>query len=159
VTFFVESGHPWSRRGSGWRDDYEYQGGGHAPDDHCYGDRRVVFRDDFRMGKCSDSYYRSVDPHGSPLVLNVECVESNRGDPTEIVGRVLWEDGWGSETVFRVDVEGRHGDRPAEGRVYEARTGDLIVEIEIDDFKVDGGKPWQLARIKWIEFEMRILDD
>ncbi|MFH1502424.1 MAG: DUF4384 domain-containing protein [Candidatus Eisenbacteria bacterium] len=164
VTFHVESGYPWSSRGSGWRDGYEdqyYEHGddGYAYGGHDYGDGRTVFRDDFRMGGCSDSYYRNIERRGSPLVLNIECVESRSGDATEIVGRIVWEDGWGNETLFRIDVEGKHGDRPAEGRVYAARTGDLVVEIEVDDFRVDEGKPWQLPRIKWIEFDIRVLDD
>lgn len=157
VTFYVESGHPWSRRGSGWRDGYEDQ---YYYDPYQYDDRHhTVFRDDFRMGRCSDSYYRNIERRGGPLVLNIECVESRKGNPTEIVGRIVWEDGWGNETLFRIDVEGAHGDRPTEGRVYKGRTGDLIVEIEVDDLKLEEGKPWQLPRIKWIEFEIRVLDD
>jgi hypothetical protein len=159
VTFQVESGHPWSRRGSGWRDQYQSPNDGHEGDGHWYGDHGTIFRDDFRMGRCSDSYYRNIEGRQSPMVLNIECVESRKGDPTEIVGRIVWEDGWGSETVFRIDVEGKHGDRPVEGRVYEAGTGDLTVEIRVDDFSVDMGKPWQLPRIKWIEFDVEVLSD
>ena len=112
----------------------------------------------FTMSRCADSYYRSLHhDRGDPLVINVECVESREGDPTEIVGRLVWEDGWGSSTVFRIDVEGKHGERPREGRVFEEPIGDLSIEIEIEDLKLATVKPWQLPRIEWIRFGVRVV--
>ncbi len=157
VTFYVDSAYPWSSHGSGWRDDYVNPPDAPAP---WYGGQQgLIFRDAFRMADCSDSYYRNIDGRRSPLVVNVECTESRRGHPTEIVGRIVWEDGWGSETLFRMDVEGKHGERPVGDRVYSAYTGDVAVEIRVEDFRLSTTKPWQLPSIDWIEFEVRVVDE
>ena len=159
VTFHVESGHPWSRRGSGWRDEYVEPRHYHGYDDGCWHDDGVVFRDAFTMSDCSDSYYETVGGSGRVLAMNIECIESRRGDPTEIVGRIVWQDGWGREEVLRLDVEGKHGDRPVEGRIYSIRTGDVRVEMEILGVELDEPKPWQLPGIEGIDFEIRVLHD
>lgn len=157
VTFYVESGNPWSSHGSGWRDEYSRPGNGMQP--YSDGQGRLLFEDEFRMDDCSDSYYRNLGGHQNPLVINIECIESRKGDPAEIVGRIVWEDGWGDETLFRMDVEGKHGERPMEKRVYTAYTGDVVVEVEIDDFKLNDVKSWQLPSINWIEFDIRVLEE
>ncbi len=157
VTFYVESGHPWSDRGSGWRDEYVYPPGGPVP--HSGDQGGLLFRDGFRMEGCSDSYYRNVGGGRNPLVVNIECTESRKGHPTEIVGRIVWEDGWGDETLFRMDVEGEHGERPIDKRVYSAYTGNVAVEIQVTGFRLSDVKPWQLPSIEWIEFEVRVIDE
>ena len=156
VTFHVESGYPWSHHGSGWRDEY-------VDPDHYYGHHRyddgVVFREGFRMTDCSDRYQRSLGRYGYPLTVVVECIESRRGGPTEIVGRIVWEDGWGREEMMRLDVEGSHGDRPVEGRAYLAATGDARIEIAINKLELSDPKPWQLLSIESIEFDVRVVFD
>ncbi len=115
-----------------------------------------VFHDRFKMRRCVDSFYRDVYFAGRSIVISIECTESRSGDPTEIVGRVIWGGGWDSQPLFRIDVEGRHGDRPVRGRVYAAHVGPLRIEVEIDDFEVDGSKKrWTPARIDWIRFDVR----
>lgn len=119
-----------------------------------------VFHDRFKMRRCADSLYRDVYFGGRSFAINIECTESRSGDPTEIVGRVIWDGGWGSRPLFRIDVDGRHGDRPARGRTYAAHVGPLRIEIEIDDFKVKGSnKRWTPARIDWIRFDVRAFGD
>ena len=130
-----------------WRDDSRH--GGHE-----------VFRDRFRMKRCGDDLYRNVYVAGGSFTINIECTESRNGDPTEIVGRVIWDGGWGSRTLFRIDVDGRHGDRPVRGRTYAAHVGPIRIEVEIDDFDVEGSrKRWSPTRIDWIRFDVRAFAD
>lgn len=147
VSFMVSTGWtPWSDDGCGW--------GNIVPGDH-----RSLLDDNFTMSRCSDSYYRDIYYRRDPLVINIECVESRDGNPTEIVGRLIWEDGWGSDVAFRLDVEGKHGERPREGRVFAERIDGLSVEIEVKDLKLAQVKSWQLPRIEWIQFGVRVTAD
>ena len=146
VSLRVVTGSPWMDGENRWGED------GH-------GGRYSLLDDSFTMSRCSDSYYRDVHQQRDPLIVNIECVESRDGDPTEIVGRLVWGDGWGSETVFRIDVEGKHGERPRDGRLFVENVGDLVVEIRIEDFELGRVKPWQLPRIEWIRFRVRISGD
>jgi hypothetical protein len=128
-----------------WRDDHGH--GGHE-----------VFRDRFEMRRCGDDLYRNVYFDGGSLTINIECTESRHGDPTEIVGRIIWDGGSSSRTLFRIDVDGRHGDRPGHGRIYAGHVGPLRVEIKVDDFDIDrAGRRWAPARIDWIRFDVRAL--
>lgn len=119
---------------------------------------RDVFHDRFEMRKCGDGFYRNVYFGDRSFTVNIECTESRNGDPTEVVGRVIWDGGRDSRALFRIDVEGRHGDRPSRGRTYATHVGPLRIEIEIEDFEVDGSrKRWSPARIDWIRFDVRAI--
>lgn len=147
VSFSVSARQlPWLDTGQGWHGDVR-------------GDHYRLLDDTFTMSRCSDSYYRDVYYGRDPLVINIACVESRDGGPTEIAGRLIWEDGWGSEAVFRIDVEGQHGERPRDGRIFAERIDGLLVEIEIKDLKLAQVKPWQLPRIEWIQFGVRVSAD
>jgi hypothetical protein len=146
VSLRVVTGSLWMEADEQWRGDGR-------------GGPYTLLDDSFTMSRCSDSYYRDLYVQKDPLTVNIECVESRDGDPTEIVGRLVWHDGWGSETVFRVDVEGKNGERPRDDRLFVERVGDLIVEIRIEDFELGKVKPWQLPRIEWIRFSVRISGD
>lgn len=151
VSFYVES--------DGWRHDGPWGQGSWHDDawdsDPWHGDR-AVFHDRFKMRRCVDSFYRDVYLAGRSIVISIECTESRSGDPTEIVGRVIWGGGRDSQPLFRIDVEGRHGNRPVRGRVYAAHVGPLGIEVEIDDFEVEGSKKrWTPPRIDWIRFDVR----
>jgi len=119
-----------------------------------------VFHDRFRMRDCGDSFYRDVYFAGRSAAINIECTESRSGDPTEIVGRLILDGGWGSRPLFRIDVEGRHGDRPVRGRTYVEHAGPLRVEVRVDDFEIERhGTSWTPARIDWIRFDVRAFGD
>lgn len=143
VSLRVVSGRHWPGGHDDWWRDYPRG-------------ERVFLDDRFTMSRCADSYYRDVYLGNDPLVVNIECVESRDGDPTEIVGRLIWEDGWGSAAAFRIDVEGKHGERPRKGRVFSERIDDLAIEIEIEDVEIRRGKSWQLPRIEWIRFNVKV---
>jgi hypothetical protein len=152
--------HDWYDRPSHWGCDsvsFYVAGEGWWPGDAwCQGGGYDGFHDVFRMRRCADSFYRDVYFAGRSIAISIECTESRSGDPTEIVGRVIWGGGWDSQPLFRIDVDGRHGDRPARGRTYAAHVGPLRVEVEIDDFEVEGSKrSWTPGRIDWIRFNVR----
>jgi hypothetical protein len=119
-----------------------------------------IFHDGFRMQKCGDDFYRNVYFDGGSFTINIECVESRDGDPTEVVGRLFRNGGRDSGTIFRVDVEGQHGERPARGRTYAAYVGPVRIEVEIDDFAIGGSTTrWSPERIDWIRFDVRAFAD
>jgi hypothetical protein len=122
-------------------------------DDRC----RIILHDRFRMNDCSDDYSCGLDIGPEDAVIRIDCVESSKGDPTEIVGRVTMEDHWGDDVIFRLDIEGEHGERPRRGRVYSRQWGDTRVEVEVTGYKVYEAKHWQVPRFKWMEFEVRVL--
>jgi hypothetical protein len=110
----------------------------------------------FKMRRCGDSLRRDVYFAGRSFVVSIECTESRRGDPTEIIGRVAWDGGWGGAPLFRIDVDGRHGERPVRGRTYVADAGPLRIEVEIDDFEIKRSRGRrESARIDWIRFDVR----
>jgi hypothetical protein len=136
----------------GWRDDPWRDGSWRGGEE--------IFHDRFRMRRCGDDFYRNVYFDGGSFTVNIECTDSRHGDPTEIVGRVIWDGGWDSRALFRLDVDGRHGDRPARGRVYAAHVGPVRIEVEIDDYEVEGSrKRWAPERIDWIRFDVRAYAD
>lgn len=152
VSFYVDD-DGWGDDGS--RHDKPWNDGFWREDPRRQG--RDVFHDRFKMRRCGESFYRDAHFGGRSFAVNIECTESRSGEPTEIVGRVIWDDGRGSRPLFRLDVDGQHGDRPAHGRVYASEVGPLRIEIEIDDFEIKRSKKhWSPARIDWIRFDVRV---
>jgi hypothetical protein len=120
--------------------------------------RAVVLLDDgFRMSGCGDRFTRQVSVDGESAALHIECVESDHGDPTEIVGTLMWQDGWGDRTIFRIDAEGRHGDMPQRGRIFEVQSGRLIVVVELTDYRLAPVTSWEPPRFDWISFNVRVV--
>lgn len=175
VSFYVAD--EW-RHGPGWYDDGDYghgdcYGGGYGgPDDWDRGDeyygwddyydwdddgrRGTLVSDHFRMNDCSDRYTVGFDMGGGDAKIGIECVESERGDPTEVVCRLTMDDHWGETTLFRIDVEGEHGERPHRGRVYTREFGPTRVEVEVTGFKLAKTKEWQIPRFARIDFDVRV---
>jgi hypothetical protein len=144
VSFHVVDDERW---GGAWNEGLRLEGGD-------------VLRDRFTMERCADSFSRDLYVAGRSVVIRIECTESRSGDPTEIVGRVIWGDGRDGEPLFRIDVDGRHGERPAAGRVYTTRAGPLRIDVEVGDFEVEASsRPWAPARIDWIRFDLRAFID
>ncbi len=139
VSFYVDGGCPW------W----------HEPP----WQPRLVFHEGFRMSRCSDHFYRDVGYGGEELVVKIECTESEAGDPAEIVGRLIWQDGWGSDSLFRIDACGVHGEPPRRGRVFVSELGPMRVEVEIEDFELEGTNRWRPSRMNWIQFDVRVYED
>jgi hypothetical protein len=108
------------------------------------------------MRRPSDAYHRDIYCGRDAAMLSIECVASMRGDPTEIVGRLSWKGGGATETLFRIDAQGVHGEIPSHGRTFVYHAGDMRIEIEIVDFEIGGLKPWQLKRIERIRFGVRV---
>jgi len=172
VSFYVDA--------SGWDDDWYYKDGGWHPDgDPCYDRRyhdgddyyddwddryddrrgdpgRPLVRDRFRMNDCSDDYRVGFDAGRVDGAIDIDCVASSKGDPTEIVGRIRMDDHWGDDVLFRLDVEGEHGERPEYGRVFVRQWGGVRVEVEVTGLRLASTKPWQTPRLKWIEFDVRV---
>lgn len=115
----------------------------------------LLLNDHFQMKRPSDAYVEELRCRGETAYLSIDCTESRRGDPTEIIGRLSWNDGWGGETLFKLDVEGRHGEVPREGRVFATTKGPLTVEIEIAEVTLIKASPWKPSRIKSIRFRVR----
>lgn len=114
-----------------------------------------IFHEWLRMERCDD-LYRNVYFEGGSFTIQIACVESRDGDPTEIVGRAIWNGGSNSDPLFRIDVEGRHGDRPAPGRVYAAYVGPIRIEVEIDGVELkEPVTRWSPEEIDWIRFDVR----
>jgi hypothetical protein len=167
VSFRVEEDgwYGGSRDDGDWRDDGRRYDGGwddwneHRGDDdngRRWDGGRTVLHDRFRMGDCSDDYSVGFDLGPTDAVLEIDCVESSNGDPTEIVGRLSMKDNWGDDVLFRLDVEGDHGERPEQGRVFVRQWGDTRVEVEVAGYRIATVKNWQVPRINWIEFEVRV---
>jgi len=175
VSFYVED-YGWD---SGW--DYEapgvYRDGRDYDDYRCYrddwydsdygddwgdGDRdwrepgRMLVHDRFRMNDCSDDYSCGFDAGSTDAIVEIDCVASSKGDPTEVVGRIKMKDSRGDDVLFRIDVDGDHGARPDTGRMFTRDWGGLRVEVEVTGYRLASTKPWQTARIKWIEFDVRV---
>ena len=166
VSFYVDVGG-W---GGGYYDDrrdYDsdgypdvwdgYRDGGYRDwDAHGWtGEPRTILRDRFRMNDCGDDYSCGVDVGATDAVISIDCIESTKGDPTEIVGRMAMEEHWGDDVLFRLDVRGEHGERPREGRVFVRQWGGVRVEVEVTGYGMAPTKHWQKPRIDWIEFEVR----
>ena len=108
------------------------------------------------MNDCSDDYSVGFDLGPTDATIRIDCVESSKGSPTEIVGRLAMEDHWGDDELFRIDIEGNHGERLERGRVFVRQWGDTRVEVEVTGYKTANIKNWQVPRINWIEFEVRV---
>ncbi len=117
---------------------------------------RLLLNDHFRMSRPSDAFLREIRCRDETAYVSIDCTESRRGDPTEIIGRLSWNSGWGGETLFRLDVEGKHGEVPRKGSVFVTTTGPLNVEIEITDIKLIKASPWKPHRIKSIRFRVKV---
>lgn len=178
VSFYVDAGGSWRgapRDGGHW---YDHRDGYRAPDgyrDGCpygdagwgddagwrddgrWGDGRSgsrVFYEQFRMESCRDVFYREVRLAGEEATIRIECVESSGGKPTEIVGRLIAEDGR-DDLVFRVDLEGKHGERPYQGQMFYSELGRLAVEVRVTELDLKETKPRQEPRLESIEFTVR----
>ncbi|MCD4690022.1 DUF4384 domain-containing protein [bacterium] len=136
-----------------WDDDDYY---GHDEGWNWHGDGRRLMRKRFRMSKPSDEFHETLRFGGEKVHVTIDCTGSRRNDPTEIIGRIVRDGGWGSDVVFRIDADGRHGDVPRRGEVYTAFSGPVRVDVKIADFKLAKARPWQLPRIEWITFEVRV---
>ena len=66
------------------------------------------------------------------------------------------KDHWGDDELFRIDIEGDHGVLPKRGQVFARQWGDIRVEAEITGYKIVRTKSWQVPRLKWIEFDVRV---
>jgi hypothetical protein len=108
------------------------------------------------MKDCSDRLSYGFDMGSTDAVIEINCVESSNGDPTEIVGRISMENHWGDDVLFRIDVEGDHGEVPSRGRVFVRQWGSMRVEVEVVGYSMAKSKHWQVPRIKWIEFDVRV---
>jgi hypothetical protein len=137
-------------------DDYPYDRGPAPPDGYP---GKLLVHDRFRMSECSDKYSVGFDARRVNGMVEISCVASAKGDPTEIAGRLAVEDRWGDDEIFHLDAEGVNGVRPEYGRVFARRWGDVIVEVEVVGFELVPTKPWQPPRIDWIEFDVRVLGD
>ena len=132
VSFYVEGERHWRR----WRTD-------------------TRFHEEFRMGRSGDVYYHDIYYGNRAALLAIECLESYEGRPTVIVGSLTREDGWSSETIFVIDVDGRRGDRPREGRRYKLRDGPLKLDIRITDVDVRRGRHNEKS-IGLIRFDVKV---
>ncbi|MBD3368640.1 MAG: DUF4384 domain-containing protein [Candidatus Eisenbacteria bacterium] len=152
-------GHGWyGGRPYGYHDDRSYEP---RPDGSRRGDGegwRLLLRDVFTIDDEEDAYFREIV---EDVVLVVECVEGREGEPTEIEGRIEREDGDRIESVFRIDVEGRRGHRPDTDRVYKElleREG-VRLEMRVVDFSTERPGRWDSPVIRWIRFEVDVLED
>jgi len=138
------------------RDEWSYYRD--QEDSDQYRDRRpvhTILHDRFRMDDCNDDYSVGLETGPTDAEIRIDCVESSKGEPTEIVGRIAMNDHWGDDVLFRLDIEGEHGERLERGRVFVRHWGDIRVEVEVTGYKTFQAKSWQVQRIKWIEFEVR----
>ncbi len=153
---WYDEGHwrdDWRSDDGGWDDWNNYRGGS---DPRGYGRSGTVLHDRFKMKNCSDDYSRGFDMGSTDAVIEINCVESSKNDPTEIVGRLSMKDDRGDGVLFRIDVKGDHGEVPTRGRVYTKQWGTVRVEVEVIDYNMTPAKHWQVPRIKWIEFDVRV---
>ena len=124
-------------------------------DDHGW-HGALPIHETFTMRRPADVFTRELYDRGEAGTLRIACVESSHGSPTEIAAHVAWDSGWGSRPLFRIDVDGRHGDRPRRGKRFIEMVGDLRVEVEILDVKMIEAGPWRPERIDWIRFAVRV---
>jgi hypothetical protein len=127
--------------------------------DSYHGYTHTLLDDRFEMRRPTDAFRRDIRCEGEVVLLTIECTASTSADPSEIVARLFWERSGVSETLFRIDAQGIRGEAPSRGRTYAYYAGPMRVEIEIHDFELGGLKPWQLRRIEWIRFDVRVFDD
>ena len=146
----------WQGNDGGWDDWNNYRGG---RDPRWDGGNRTILHDRFRMNDCSDGYSRGFDMGPTDAVVQINCVESSKNDPTEIVGRISMKDHWGDDVIFRIDVEGDHGEVPSRGRVFVRQWGSIRVEVEVVGYGMATTRRWQASRIKWIEFDVRVFGE
>ena len=145
----------WHARPDGWSCDHvSFRV---VPGHGWHDDLRI--RDTFTMRRPSDAFFKEIRHRDGNGLLRIECTESSHGEPTEIVGHFSWEGGWGSMPLFRIDVDGQHGERPQRGRVFVEHAGSVRVEVEILDFRIEHAGKWRPDRIDWIRFGVRITSD
>jgi hypothetical protein len=150
----------YGRSDSRWYDDGRYYGEHYDNEEYDWswekGDAHTLVHDRFRMDDCSDEYLCGFDMGPTDATISIRCIESSRGHPTEIVGRFSMDDHWGDDVLFRMDVDGEHGMRPDRGRVFVRQWGTTRVEIEVTGYALAAARPWQVARIDWMDFEVRV---
>ncbi len=144
-------GQDWWHGGDSWDDDDGWEGGSYGQE---YGGRPLM-HERFQLGSPKDSMHETFRFDGEKVHVTIDCIASRKDDPTEIIGRIGWDGGWGGETIFRLDVTGREGDVPRRGVTYTAFSGPVRVDVEIVDFRVASVRPWQLPRIEWIKFDVK----
>jgi hypothetical protein len=166
VSFYVVAadgwrGAPWGdgRGGNTWQGSWwgQYPYGG--SDDWSDDDRMeppAVLYDTFRMTDCRDRFYRDVYVGGEKGVVNIECLESAGGRPTEILGRLVGDNGQGESLLFRLDVEGKHGERPIEGEVFHGELGGLVADVRVAGFATETANGRGGPRLASIDFEVRV---
>lgn len=158
VSFYVIDGGSWY--GQRWSDDPGWYGdpyyGEYGYRDYYYDRGPRPYAGTFMMRDRDDALFLDLDEWDEPGVLRIECTESKDGDPTEVTGVVVWETHGGKEPLFRLDVEGHHGDKPKRGETFTRTIGSLLVEVEVLDFRVEQKKAWKRPRLEWIEFGVRI---
>lgn len=120
-------------------------------------DGRTHLRDDVTMRRCTDRFVRDVFHGGRSGVLRIECAEAERGRPTRIEGTLTLDQGWGTEAVFRIDVDGRDGVRPWVGQTFVADVGPFIVEVDVTDLRFEGRREGCPPAIALIRFHVRVL--
>jgi len=88
------------------------------------------------MKDCSDGYSCAFNMGRTDAVIEIDCIESSKNDPTEIVGRLSMKNDSGDDVLFRIDIEGDHGEVPSRGRVYVRQWGSVMVEVEVVGYSV-----------------------
>ena len=146
----------WSERRDRWSSDdtsfYVMDGWPSTP--WHRGDARG-FAEQFEMWRCDDEFRREVAGREGSVEVSIRCVDSEGGRPVRIVGRVISDDGWDEETLFRLDSSGRRGDRPRPGLVYEASVDGVRVDVEVLDLEMSRDRREGDSRIEWIRFGVR----
>ena len=145
----------WHEHTGGWSCDYVTF---RVSSDHGWHDG-THFQDTFTMRRPADRFCEDVCIQGESGSLRIECTESSHGDPTEIAGHFSWGGGWGSMPLFRIDVDGRHGERPHRGTTFVEHAGPARIEVEILDLEIEHASRWRPERIDWIRFGIRVTTD
>jgi hypothetical protein len=137
-------GGDWSGPRDQHRDDWRDEWGG-----------TEVLYDRFLMKGCGDRFYRDVYVRGEKAVISIECLESEWGQPSEIVGRMFPDARGRDHIIFRLDMRGEHGQRPWEGQVFYGELGGLAVRVRISDLEIDRSEPGRGPRLDSIRFEIQ----
>ena len=164
VSFYVSAGGDWWRGGA-WEPGGPVDRWGYGePYDSRWHDMwsqggRLLLNERFTLRGCSDGFSRDVRTNRVDARVTIDCVESSNGDPTEIVGRITFEGGWESDVIFRLDVEGEHGQKPWRGGSFNGYWGGVRVEAQVVDFRLATTRRWQIPRFEWVEFDLKVYEE
>ncbi len=164
VTFRVADrgyGSDWGSdwwHGGGWEsdtwDEEEWNGEWEGDwDGQTYG--RPLMNERFQMNSPRDSMHETFKFDGEKVHVRIDCIADRKNDPTEIIGRIGWDGGWGDNVVFHIDASGRQGIIPRRGDVYSAYGGPVRVDFKVIDVRMASVRPWQLPRIERIKFDVK----